>query len=197
MTARVTVALNNLVPVSAFLAYCHIITQILAINLKTVRWFDLAPAIILQVSTRRALSAFCIGLAQQAIGLAQEAGASTEIVAILTEFAQGIVTIAVETVGFGTADACRGEQTVVSGASFTTLHIDLALDAMQVLTGDAQVVHVPVTVLALEALAGGAVRLASQLIALDTIAIRQFVVIVRPFKVTLFTVPCYTSHHLT
>jgi hypothetical protein len=196
MTARVTAALNNLVPVSAFLAYCHVISQILAINLKTVRGFHLAPAIILQISTRCTLSALGIGLTQQAIGLAQKAGSSTEIVAIFTEFAQGIVSIAVETVGFGTADACRGEQTVVIGASFTTLHINLALDAMQVLTGDAQVVHIPVTVLALEALAGGAVCLASQLIALDTIAIRQLVVIVRPFKITLFTVPCYTSHHL-
>ena len=70
MTARVTVALNNLVPVSAFLAYCHVITQILAIDLKTVRGFDLAPAIILQVSTRCTLSALSIGLAQEAIGLA-------------------------------------------------------------------------------------------------------------------------------
>ena len=196
MTARVTVALNNLVPVSAFLAYCHVISQILAINLKTVRGFDLAPAIILQVSAGCALGAFGIGLAQQAIGLAQEAGASTKVVAVLTEFAQGIVAIAVETVGFGAADACRGEKAVVSGASFTALDVDLALDAMQVLAGNAQVVHVPVTVLALEALTGGAVRLASQLIALNTVAIRQLVVVVRPFKIALLTVPCYASHHL-
>jgi hypothetical protein len=196
MAAGVTVALKNLVPVSAFLAYCHVISQILAINFKTVRGFDLAPAIILQVSAGRTLSAFGIGLAQEAIGLAQEAGASTEVVAVLTEFAEGIVAIAVEAVGFGAADACRGEESVVSGAPFTALDVDLALDTMQVLAGDAQVVHVPVTVLALEALTGGAVRLASQLIALDAVAIRQFVVIVRPFKITLLTVPCYASHHL-
>jgi hypothetical protein len=196
MAARVTVPLDNLVSVSAFLAYSHVISQILAIHLKAVRRFDLAPAIRLQVSPRSTLSALGIGFAQQAIGLAQEARASTEIVSILTELTKRIVAIAIEAVSFGTADTSRWEQTIISGTSLTALHIHLTLDAMQVLTGYTQVIHIPVSVLALEALARCAVCLAPDLVALDAIAIGQLVVAVRPLEITLWAVPCYASHHL-